>query len=272
MGDDRRLIEWIDLTADFLQRPCPEFPRAEIAWQLNRTFDVLAVSCDWRDDQGQADSRIWPEIDVSPVAEMPYWHQEDIIQRHPLVRWFVATQDPMPQSIGRVPRAVASQRDRELIATYLGAIGVDHQLSIPYLLSGQGYGAFVLGRPGDDFSDDDLALAGKLQHLIRGIYLRSSLVEQVPTPTDTCVAAAHAGLTATELAVLLLLSEGHTAYTIGRRLAISPRTAQKHLEHIYRKLGVTDRLRAVLTAREGGLLPHAAAPTPGVIPEQRTPI
>ena len=272
MGDDRRLIEWIDLTADFLQRPCPEFPRAEIAWQLNRTFDVLAVSCDWRDDQGHADSQIWPEIDVSPVADMPYWHQDDIIQRHPLVRWFVATQDPMPQSIGRVP----SSRG---LPTRPGAhchLPRSHWRRPPALhpVPAQWPGLWSV-RP----------RSARRRLLRRRPRARReaaapdpwhlpahSLVGQVPTPTDTCVAAAHAGLTATELAVLLLLSEGHTAYTIGRRLAMSPRTAQKHLEHIYRKLGVTDRLRAVLTAREGGLLPNTAAPTPGVIPEQRTPI
>jgi DNA-binding NarL/FixJ family response regulator len=53
-------------------------------------------------------------------------------------------------------------------------------------------------------------------------------------------------LTARERAVLALLSEGMTAVAIAHRLAISPRTVHKHLENIYAKLGVTDRLGAVL--------------------------
>ena len=50
------------------------------------------------------------------------------------------------------------------------------------------------------------------------------------------------------------LAEGYTAYGISRRLAISPRTVQKHLEHIYRKLAVSDRLSAVQVAVELGLV------------------
>ena len=62
------------------------------------------------------------------------------------------------------------------------------------------------------------------------------------------------GLTCRELAVLHLLVEGCTAVAMAHRLGISVRTVQKHLEHVYRKLGVTDRLRAVLAAQEAGLL------------------
>ena len=60
------------------------------------------------------------------------------------------------------------------------------------------------------------------------------------------------------MAVLILLSQGLTAEGLARRLNISPRTVGKHLEHIYRKLDVSDRLMAVQSARELGLL----APTP----------
>ena len=61
------------------------------------------------------------------------------------------------------------------------------------------------------------------------------------------------GLTATELAVLVLLADGHTTYGISRRLGMAPRTASKHLEHIYRKLDVTHRIAAVNVARTAGL-------------------
>ena len=61
-------------------------------------------------------------------------------------------------------------------------------------------------------------------------------------------------LTSRELAVLHLLVEGCTALAMAHRLGISVRTVQKHLEHVYRKLGVGDRLGAVLTAQRTGLL------------------
>jgi DNA-binding NarL/FixJ family response regulator len=52
-------------------------------------------------------------------------------------------------------------------------------------------------------------------------------------------AAAAAGLTAREGEVLSALARGATASQIARDLAISTRTVHKHLEHVYRKLGVT---------------------------------
>ena len=65
-----------------------------------------------------------------------------------------------------------------------------------------------------------------------------------------------ADLTGRELAVLALLAEGLTAEAIGRRLGVSRHTVRKHLEHLYRKLGVGDRLVAVREARARGLLPE----------------
>jgi DNA-binding NarL/FixJ family response regulator len=64
-----------------------------------------------------------------------------------------------------------------------------------------------------------------------------------------------ADLTARELAVLTALAGGLSATAIGRRLGISVGTVDKHLEHIYRKLGCRDRLVAVTIARQLGLLP-----------------
>ncbi|WNV88525.1 LuxR C-terminal-related transcriptional regulator [Umezawaea sp. Da 62-37] len=62
-------------------------------------------------------------------------------------------------------------------------------------------------------------------------------------------------LTQRELTVLHLLAEGLTADSIARRLDISPRTVHRHLQHLYRKLGTTDRLATVLHAKSLGLLP-----------------
>ena len=71
---------------------------------------------------------------------------------------------------------------------------------------------------------------------------------------ESCASASRIGLTATELAVLVLLADGHTTYGIALRLQMAPRTASKHLEHIYRKLDVTHRIAAVNVARTAGLI------------------
>jgi DNA-binding NarL/FixJ family response regulator len=62
-------------------------------------------------------------------------------------------------------------------------------------------------------------------------------------------------LTPRELAVLGQLADGLTAAAIGRKLLITERTVHKHLERLYTKLGVGDRLAAVLRAQRLGLLP-----------------
>lgn len=61
-------------------------------------------------------------------------------------------------------------------------------------------------------------------------------------------------LTPRELAVLRILADGWTAAAIAHRLSISERTIHKHLEHVYSKLCVSDRLSAVIRAQCLGLL------------------
>jgi HD-GYP domain-containing protein (c-di-GMP phosphodiesterase class II) len=62
------------------------------------------------------------------------------------------------------------------------------------------------------------------------------------------------GLTAREIEVLRLLARGHTTKEIGRRLAIAPKTAANHVEHIYAKIGATNRATASLFAVHHRLL------------------
>ncbi len=55
-------------------------------------------------------------------------------------------------------------------------------------------------------------------------------------------------LTAREVEVLQLLAFGHTNKDIAERLFISPDTVKTHLEHIFEKLGASDRTAAVAEA------------------------
>lgn len=58
----------------------------------------------------------------------------------------------------------------------------------------------------------------------------------------------HHGLTHREAEVLLWVSYGKTNRTISEILAISPRTVNKHLEQVFRKLGVETRAAATAIA------------------------
>lgn len=68
------------------------------------------------------------------------------------------------------------------------------------------------------------------------------------------------GLTEREVEVLAWLAKGKTNRDIADILQLSPRTVNKHLEHVYVKLGVETRTAAAALARS--IVPQAASTTP----------
>ena len=69
------------------------------------------------------------------------------------------------------------------------------------------------------------------------------------------------GLTAREVDVLRLVSRGLSSKEIAARLVISPKTARNHIEHIYVKIGASNRAGAGLFAMQHGLLPDGDSVT-----------
>lgn len=62
-------------------------------------------------------------------------------------------------------------------------------------------------------------------------------------------------LTKREVEILSLIIEGHSSKKVADLLFISKRTVDFHLDNIYQKLQVTNRLQAIQRARRLGLLP-----------------
>jgi DNA-binding CsgD family transcriptional regulator len=58
------------------------------------------------------------------------------------------------------------------------------------------------------------------------------------------------GLTRREAQVLVALTEGHAVGSVGQRLGISPRTVEKHVQHVYDKLGLDNRVSATNLVRQ----------------------
>jgi HD-GYP domain-containing protein (c-di-GMP phosphodiesterase class II) len=101
--------------------------------------------------------------------------------------------------------------------------------------------------------------AAELRTEVRRGRLDSEAVEAV------LVAAGHrvvrrvegpSGLTAREVEVLRLVASGLTNKEIAARLVITPKTAGNHVEHIYTKIGTSNRASASLFAMKHGLLPE----------------
>ena len=76
------------------------------------------------------------------------------------------------------------------------------------------------------------------------------------------------GLTARETSVLALLAAGFSNRGIARRLGCAPRTVEKHLERVYRKLGVRDNVNAVRVAHAWDLVAEPVRPQYAVASRQ----
>ena len=79
------------------------------------------------------------------------------------------------------------------------------------------------------------------------------LVERFAQP-DPTPAPALADLTEREREILGLLARGFSNAELADRLYVSEATVKTHVSAVLRKLGVRDRLQAVIAAYEGGLI------------------
>ena len=248
----RRHAAWLELVGDILQgQPgAREFPHAQVADLLLESFDAACCSLNVVD-------RAWVDHVVGgwPVGYLPATPPSGILPdatTQPLIRWYAVTGSSAPQILGRVPRAVADPRMCAQWSAFARPFGITHQLALP-LRVGAGIEAYVVSRPDDDYDDADADLATLVLPALAALVRQHRVLSGLPESQVDRVRGRR--LTERECAVLTLLGAGLTAQAIARRLNSSPRTVHKHLEHLYRKLGVRDRLMAVQRARDAGLLP-----------------
>ena len=247
----RRHAAWLELVGDILQRQAGprEFPHAQVAGLLLESFDATCCSLNVVD-------RAWVDHVVGgwPVGYLPTAPPSGILPdatTQPLIRWYAATGCSAPQILGRVPHAVAAPSMCAQWSAFARPFGITHQLALP-LHVGRGVEAYVVSRPDDDYDDADAELATLVLPALTALVRQHRVLRDVPEERYDRVRSSR--LTDREFAVLTLLGAGLTAQAIARRLNTSPRTVHKHLEHLYRKLGVRDRLMAVQRARDAGLL------------------
>lgn len=105
--------------------------------------------------------------------------------------------------------------------------------------------------------------ADELRADVRGGRLDADAAEAVPAAAGHRVARRRegpAGLTAREVEVLRLVAYGFSNKEIATRLVISTKTAGNHIQHIYTKIGMSNRAGAGLFATRHGLLPEEGFP------------
>ncbi len=109
------------------------------------------------------------------------------------------------------------------------------------------------------------ASADEVLHAIRAVHAGDAVIAASTTRRMLDhLPAARAGrdpspllerLTARERDVLLEIARGHSNAETARRLFLSEATVKTHVGHLLAKLGVRDRVQAVIFAYENGLVP-----------------
>ena len=248
--------EWLELVADVLQDPLAALPEQRLATQLHTTF--AATACAYHAREGAtalAVQRIWPPTvySRSDLAEINHWAAHEAPTRHPILRYYLATRDARAMQVADVPSTYAGPRVLAAWNERSRRWGSVAQLALPVRFGPRGHRAFVVGRD-DTFSAAEMRLAQRLQRLLAALDRQVAAVTRWTGTGIDPDAACAAHLTAREVAVLTLVAEGLTSAAVARRLLIAERTVHKHLERIYAKLGVRDRLSAVLRAQRAGVL------------------
>jgi len=160
------------------------------------------------------------------------------VHEHPLVNHYRATGSGEPVKISDFLSLERFHR-LGLYAEFFRGISVEHQIAISLPGPDERVIGVALSRGGRDFSDQDRALLSVLRGPLIAALLRARSRQQAAE------ALGRAGLTDREIAILQLVAAGRTNSAIAHQLGLSPRTVAKHLEHAYRKLGVTSRAAAV---------------------------
>jgi DNA-binding CsgD family transcriptional regulator len=242
---------WIDLLAEALESPTGYFPVQRIAELLGDGLRAHAVAFSWAEGVA-ASARVWPP--VVPQSCLDRYLSSGAFRADPVMSWFEQTRRFVPQTASRVPAGYGDPRRHAYWTREMARCGVGDRLVVPLHLGAGSHVVFVAVSGERVFTGGDLRCAYRLQPLLRSMHLQAGGMDRT---RGIAPATARIGLTTREFAVLSLLADGRPASAIGHRLGISERTVHKHLEHLYRKLGASDRLSAVLTAHRSGILTEA---------------
>jgi DNA-binding CsgD family transcriptional regulator len=189
-------------------------------------------------------SRATPELQAVVRHQMRRRPEEDPVAAA------LAAGDLRPRSALRAlgPEGWEASPAREYARNRLG---MDHVATLPVHGSPDGFELFYLAKTGDDFSDDAIDFLAAVQPLVISL---CDLVESALRATATRSATDAPRLTEKERETLHLLAKGLKASAIARASSCSERTVHHRLGRLYAKLGVSDRLSAVVRAIELGLV------------------
>lgn len=243
---------WLDVVVEVLTSFESSMPWEPVCQELGRQLDApVCGEFRWGAD-GSTSIRAFP---------LPDWFDLPHVasrapQLHPLASYYARTGVVEPLSTKQVPFS----RDGAAL-DYLVELkqdGIDEHLWVP--VSKDATQTIVVGvcRSDTPFDEDALARACIAQRVVAALYCHCEVLARWSTDVrgaaQGTAAATDLGLTPRQVAVLALVADGLTSVAIGRRLSVSARTVEHHLQNIYERLGVSDRVSAVRRGEQAGLL------------------
>jgi DNA-binding CsgD family transcriptional regulator len=235
-----------DLVIDLVGFPdLDEFRRALLAALRVFVPSDYATLNDVGPEPGDVRMVADPEVDQAVVDAFA-----ELADQNPLVERYLATQDGRAYRFSDVV-APEELESRPIWRAVYEPLGVAHQLA--FTLPGS-YGRILgvaLSRGGADYADDERDFVNAARPVLIQLYRnavayrRARLFLENDGLADTLGGA---GLTPREASVLSSVAHGRSNADTGAALGISDRTAQKHLERCYRKLGTPDRSAAAQIA------------------------
>ncbi len=249
---------WIKVASSVLLEDDPTAARLCLTDHLLSEFDARAGARVTYDQRSRTLSLHGFPQDVGFDARRWPYGVRTLEQTHPLLKHYLRTGSLEPRMLlgpGQTSRMLPAPLVSLLRSLDLGV----HQMAIPIrnepgaLIEG-----YVLVRD-EPFPHWALPRVRALHAFVRGLEVHLRLLTATTAMTAR-TAEDEAGLTPRERTILAMVAESRKAESIGRSLGISARTVHKHLENVYRKLGVSDRVAAVTSAHRRGLvLPHGEA-------------
>ena len=177
---------------------------------------------------------------------------EHYAQQHPLIAQYTRTRDGSPCKISDFV-TLNEFRNLAVYDAFFGKLAINHQMAVGLRVSPELLIGIAVNRNRPDFSERDRAVLGLARpHLVQAFQIAAmqarllQRAEAAERALWTAPVQRLASLTRREREVLVLVAEGKTNPQIADLLRLSPRTVQKHLEHVYEKLDVQRRTAAAM--------------------------
>jgi DNA-binding NarL/FixJ family response regulator len=252
--NDAQLRQSLDLVGEVADAPTAEEFTRRASDGLARLIPAQGISFnEWDFEEHRLTgfherSGYRPELDY--LTEL--WPQCDwLVRQAPRERiWRVETMSDYTP--------IKKLKRRDVYDCVYKPIHIDNFLAITVTASKNRRGVLLLDRDRGEFTDDERAigqlLIPPLARLFRSIRARERLAGRVRdleravrgVPRRDAWPDGIGELTQRELEVLEHVAAGRTDREIATLLFVSVRTVQKHLEHVYEKLGVRTRTAAAM--------------------------